>query len=194
MKLKTLVIGIIIGVMLTSSIGVFAEGIAVLLNPYPILVNGQTADIEAYNINGRTFLALGDVAKYFNATATLNETTKQIEVNTISTSVEGVTSMSTTAAVEYNYTTKLPIGAEVTEYKGSKNAVAYNNNIYLPLESLSADFGIKFKYIDVKANTTTFVKDNNIILADLKISGNHFLNSSGKPFYNVNLFSEVLGE
>lgn len=76
--MKKLFIGFIAGVVL--SMAVFAEGLAVLPNPFPILFNGTAADVEAYNINGRTYLALGDIAKCFNATAELNETTKQIEV------------------------------------------------------------------------------------------------------------------
>lgn len=80
-KYKQFLIGFLVGAILFSSIPVIAEGLTVLLNPFPIFFNGQQATVEAYNINGRTYLALGDVAKYFDATAVFNETNKRIDVN-----------------------------------------------------------------------------------------------------------------
>jgi hypothetical protein len=86
-KYKQFMIGFLVGAMLFSSIGVFAEGITVLLNPFTMLFNGQPAQIEAYNINGRTFLSLGDIANYMGATVKLNEATKEIEINTNTESI-----------------------------------------------------------------------------------------------------------
>jgi hypothetical protein len=81
-KYKQFMIGFLVGAMLFSSIGVFAEGITVLLNPYPIFFNGQAVQVESYNINGRTHVSAGDMANLFDATATINEVTKTIEINT----------------------------------------------------------------------------------------------------------------
>lgn len=194
-KNKQFIAGFLACLILLSAIFItgYAEGITAIINPFPILFDGQPAQVEAYNINGRTFLALGDIAKYFGATAKLNEVTKQIEVNT-NVVTEEVKSMSTATEIEYDYTTKLPVGAEVIEYKGCKSAVKYNENIYLSLADLKSKFGIKSVYLNVKAHTETFMKDESTVIVDLKVTGNSFLTSNGYPYYNVNLFSELIGE
>jgi hypothetical protein len=94
-KYKQFVVGLIVGAMLFSSIGVFAEGIAVLLNPYPVYVNGTQLVVEGYNINGFTFLKLADIGKAFNSTTLFNETEQRIDINS-----NVVESLSITEALE----------------------------------------------------------------------------------------------
>jgi len=80
-KYKQFIIGVLIGAMLFSSIGVCAdEVLKVIANPYPVFVNGQEIQVEAYNINGFTFLKLADVGKVLNSTVSFNETEKRIEI------------------------------------------------------------------------------------------------------------------
>ena len=201
MKYKQFVAGFAICLILLSAIFItgFAEGFTVLPNPYPITLNGAEISVEAYNINGFTFLKLADVGKAIpGTTIKFNEIDEAIEINSVEASlpetIDESEVMSMSTAIEYDLVTGLPAGAEYVEYKGCNTAIEYNENVYLSLADLSSKFGIKSKSIDVKTNTTTFAKDNNIILADLRISGNHFLSSTGKPFYNINLFAELIGE
>jgi len=80
-KYKQFIIGVLIGAMLFSSIGVCADEVLnVIANPYPVFVNGQEIQVEAYNINGFTFLKLADVGKVLNSTVSFNETEKRIEI------------------------------------------------------------------------------------------------------------------
>ena len=80
-KYKQFIIGLLIGAMLFSPIGVCAEEVLnVIANPYPVFVNGQEIQVEAYNINGFTFLKLADVGKVLNSTVSFNETEKRIEI------------------------------------------------------------------------------------------------------------------
>jgi hypothetical protein len=59
----------------------FAEDILnVVLNPYPVYVNGSQVEVEGYNINGFTFLKLADVGKCFDSTVSFNQTEKRIEI------------------------------------------------------------------------------------------------------------------
>lgn len=80
-KYKQFIIGLLIGTILFSSIGVCAEEVLnVIANPYPVFVNGQEIQVEAYNINGFTFLKLADVGKVLDSTVSFNETEKRIEI------------------------------------------------------------------------------------------------------------------
>jgi hypothetical protein len=184
-NIKTLAIGLIIGIML--GMGVFAVEYVINPNPYPIVVNGQQQDIQALNIDGFTYMKLADAAKVLNTSVKFNEATEQIEINTISTSTEGVSLMSTTAAIEYDTTTGLPVGAEIIEYKRWKNAVRYNDNIYLSNSTL-AGAGI-FVRADVKANTITIEKDGDTTRIDIPTTPeNIFLNRADRAYCNVKLF------
>jgi hypothetical protein len=203
MKCKQFAAGFVTCLILLSAIFIsgFAEGFTVLLNPYPITLNGVEIPVEAYNINGFTFLKLADVGKAIpGTTIKFNEIEKKIEISIEEASLpkamdeSEVESMSTTVATEYDYETKLPIGAEFVEYKSCKNAVRYNGNIYLPLEDLSK-FGIRYHFSDIKTRITIFKVDDEFLEVDTSsTSGNYFLNASGKVFYNANLFSGIIGE
>jgi hypothetical protein len=60
----------------------FAEGILnVVLNPYPVYVNGSQVEVEGYNINGFTFLKIADIGKCFDSTVKFNETNPRIDIN-----------------------------------------------------------------------------------------------------------------
>jgi hypothetical protein len=52
----------------------------VVLNPYPVYVNGTQVEVEGYNINGFTFLKLADVGKCFDSTVKFNETEERIDI------------------------------------------------------------------------------------------------------------------
>lgn len=58
--MKKLITGILIGSIATISITAFAQYV-VNPNPYPVLIDGETVDIEGYNINDKTYFQLRDV-------------------------------------------------------------------------------------------------------------------------------------
>ncbi len=60
-RFKSLICGILIGSLATISITALAELIA-NPNPYPVKVNGETVQIEGYNINDSTYFKIRDVA------------------------------------------------------------------------------------------------------------------------------------
>ncbi|WP_372997400.1 stalk domain-containing protein [Lutispora sp.] len=83
-NVKQFIVGFITCAILLSAIFIsgFAEdSLTAFINQFPIFINGEKAEVEAYNINGRTYLALGDIAKYFDATVVFNDTDKRIDVN-----------------------------------------------------------------------------------------------------------------
>ncbi len=59
---KQTVVSFILGGVLFSSAGVFATTqLNIVPNSYPIVVNDENADVEGYNIEGRTYLQLRDI-------------------------------------------------------------------------------------------------------------------------------------
>ncbi len=60
-KLKSTTLGILIGAVTTLSITALADYI-VVPNSFPVKVNGQTVQVEGYNINDSTYFKLRDVA------------------------------------------------------------------------------------------------------------------------------------
>ena len=60
-KLKSTTLGILIGAVTTLSITALADYI-VAPNSFPVKVNGQTVQIDGYNINDSTYFKLRDVA------------------------------------------------------------------------------------------------------------------------------------
>ena len=79
--MKKFIIGFIVGALMFSIIPVMAEGeLSVVPNPFPVLIDGEVAEVEGYNINGYTFLKLADFGKA-GLTVKFNETDKQIEIS-----------------------------------------------------------------------------------------------------------------
>jgi len=79
--LKKFIIGFIVGALMFSIIPVMAqEGLTVVPNPFPVVIDGVVTEVEGYNINGYTFLKLADFGKA-GLTVKFNETDKQIEIS-----------------------------------------------------------------------------------------------------------------
>jgi len=79
--LKKFIIGFIVGALMFCIIPVMAqEGLTVVPNPFPVLIDGVVTEVEGYNINGYTFLKLADFGKA-GLTVKFNETDKQIEIS-----------------------------------------------------------------------------------------------------------------
>lgn len=82
--MKKFVIGLILGSLITGTVGAAAEYI---LNPitYDITVNGQSLQDEQYpmlNLNGTTYLSLRKTTEAVGATLFWNEATKTAELTT----------------------------------------------------------------------------------------------------------------
>ncbi len=82
--MKKFVIGLILGSLITGTVGAAAEYI---LNPitYDITVNGQSLKDEQYpmlNLNGTTYLSLRKTTEAVGATLFWNEATKTAELTT----------------------------------------------------------------------------------------------------------------
>lgn len=61
-KLQGVIIGGMIGIIVTGSIGVFAAQYTANDNPFPITYNGRSVSLQGYNIDGNTYFKLRDIA------------------------------------------------------------------------------------------------------------------------------------
>jgi hypothetical protein len=206
MKYKQFIAGFVTCVILLSAIFItgFAEGLTVLLNPYPVTINGVEIAVEAYNINGFTFLKLADVGKAIpNTTIKFNEIDKRIEINSAGsvnptseqiTSSEGVNTMSIAAAIEYDSITGLPVGAIYIENeKNGKQykTIQYNGEIYISIVDLKNIFGIQNMFVD--GFGIRFTKNEQLIPVDSNDKSNHFFAGS-RLYYKKILFENYMGE
>jgi len=92
--MKKFTLGLIVGIIISFSVTAFAAvQLTVLDNPFPVFIDGQAADVEAYNINGFTFLKLADFGKT-GLTIKFNETDRKIEVTSKLLTDTGVDDMS----------------------------------------------------------------------------------------------------
>ena len=80
--MKKFICGLIIGLLMATCLTVYAGDLIVNPNPFPILVNGVKQDIEAYNINGSTYLKMAQVGLVTGAVVEFNTEKKQIEITT----------------------------------------------------------------------------------------------------------------
>ena len=80
--MKKFVSGLLIGILLTLSITTFAAvELEIIPNPYKVLIDNKTSDVQGYNINGSTYLKLTDFVEA-GLGVNFNKTTKQIEITT----------------------------------------------------------------------------------------------------------------
>jgi hypothetical protein len=79
---KKFIAGFVACLLLTAGMTVFAAEYKIIPNPYPILVNGQAQNIEAYNIDGATYVKLSKVGMATGSLVEFNTEKQQIEITT----------------------------------------------------------------------------------------------------------------
>jgi sporulation protein YlmC with PRC-barrel domain len=192
-SIKSYIVGFTTCIILMSTIFItgFAEdALTVLLNQFPIFINGQPAQVEAYNINGRTFLALGDVAKYLDAKAVFNETDKKIEITAAdSSNAQYVNSI---YEIDIDKDTGEPIGAELVDYNGYK-ALKYQDIIYVNYHNIRQVFEIDDFFYLSEQRQYVYLKNEKKISINIDNVENmiRFRNST---YYKAELFNEFIGE
>lgn len=60
--MKKVILSFLAGGIICATVTGFAVEYAVTANPYPVKVNGQTVQVEGYNINDSTYFKLRDIA------------------------------------------------------------------------------------------------------------------------------------
>jgi len=97
-KYKQFILGLVTGAMLFSGAVFAANELNIKSNPYPVLINGQTAAVSGYNIDGFTYLKLADFKKA-GLKVVFNETDSQIEITSVT---QGANDNTTVSGDVYN--------------------------------------------------------------------------------------------
>ena len=83
-KAKQLIIGVVVGALLFGILPTlavdFITDLKIINNPFPIFVEQEEKEVEAYNIDGYTYLKLADVGKALDVIVKFNETESKIEI------------------------------------------------------------------------------------------------------------------
>jgi outer membrane receptor for monomeric catechols len=215
-RLQGFIIGFMVCALLFGGVA-FAAELNIIPNPFPVQVNKEPYPIEAYNIDNYTYAKWADVVKAINK-AFGQEIVKLNfdQVNSVinldidptitiakNTQEELTMSESTTPLAEYSAAlpeiksdiSMLPEGATFTTYKNCDTAVLYNGETYLSKDDLALKFGIRYKSIDVKAGAVTYTNGTQdvVIVLDDNIA-THFFDKKGLGYYNINLFTGMLGD
>lgn len=195
--MKKFISGLVLGFILATMTTVFAVSqITAYFNPdIKININGTPLKTEIVSVDEtqKNYVSVRDVAEALGATVTWDQKTKTIditskesEVDTVSTVTEKVTN-----TTEYNSETGLPTGAEWVDFNGCK-AIKYNNNIYILDIDLTERLGFYFKDYNNKT-ILTYSKDGRDVIIDIS-NKNNYLKVNSRFYLNYQLFDEILGE
>lgn len=197
--MKKYLSGLITGIIISLSITVFAAEFNIIPNPYPILIEGTKTHIEAYNIDGSTYLKLKDLektglsVKFENSTILINSTFSGISnleadkptEEEIAALPDGFTILPLRNDEKYE---ALPTDIKFVEFEDFNFPIEYNNEIYIDSEDLTL-----FKYIySARARSS-----KNIVgiltkgeRLEINISEGEYLNVYGHYYVKYSLFKE----
>lgn len=195
--LKSIVLGIVIGSLVSSIIPIKAavEEYVLQKSDCKLVVNGQTVDDSKYKvlnkdgINYMAVAAIKPIVTSIGGQFNFDNNTKTISINTSGegvSSINSTTQTQTTNDIQYNESTGLPIGAEYIEYKDCKKAIKYNGKIYVSQSNLYTKF--KFKSKTVIDNKAIFEKDGVQVSIDLS-NKNLAYNVGAVMYFDISLFS-----
>jgi hypothetical protein len=142
-RLQGFIIGFMVCALLFGGVA-FAAELNIVPNPFPVLINGSPATVEGYNINGYTFLKLGDF-KQAGLVVKFNETDKVIEITNETQALAPVGEVNT---VSETATSNLR-----TSQKDGYLIFLYGNAEYINAASIEAkSLSYRFDYIGSTLN------------------------------------------
>lgn len=173
---KQTIISFILGAILFSSVSVFATTqLNVVPNPFPIIVNGKTSDIEGYNIEGRTYLQLRDTAEILNVDLdfknnkiyinndegnNIQETPTPVAISTpVPTNIDiDINNESEVDEMESTITNKTIDGIKIYTYDTELQKYSASGNQYIKLVHVLNIYKPYGYDIEVKDNIGTLIK------------------------------------
>ena len=176
--MKKTVFGLILGLLLGVTTTVYAASIT--NNAFPILVNGAVESVQAYNIDGYTYLKLADVGNCLDATVKFNESSKRIEITT-SQSVSNEGTRVNDAIKKEEYIFKSDVldlsGMPFNDHKGE--VIQQNGEFYLTASAFTKNSIFEKPYTEM-----TFKINDNEIKVSLSDT-NYFLEYYGNRFVKL---------
>lgn len=194
--MKKFISGLVLGFILATMTTVFAVSqITAYFNPdIKININGTPLKTQVVSVDEtqKNYVSVRDVAEALGATVTWDQKTKTIDITSKESEVDTVSNATAPTQIKYDETTGLPIGAKYIDYKDCK-AVKYNNNIYISLIDLDEKYNIKSKYTLPDQKCFVLEKDNVLIKINYTSTEN-VIAGAGNVYFNINLFSQYIGD
>ena len=175
--LQGFIIGIISGVIITGSIGVFAAYYTASDNPFPVTYNGNRISLEGYNIEGSTYFKLRDIADVvggFNV---------GFENNTITLTGQSAPAEGNKSTIQYDTSFKLDKyystgrwwrTTDIESFKITNTELSYSGKLTISYEMVGTVTGGDTCSIDVKCyDKDGFVIDNGLIFESV-VDGQKF--------------------
>lgn len=184
--MKKYISGLITGFIISLCMVGFAAELSVIPNPFPVLFDGVVTAVEGYNINGYTFLKLGDF-KAAGLTAKLNETDKQIEITSATSTAAptaqantltgGIGTMSTITAKPVS----TPDGITRIDESDGKYYISFSQ---IQAKCLERSYDFTF---DIPTEKWILKKDSTVILSDIP-----FINFHGRDSIEYNYYVNTI--
>ena len=80
--LTGLVIGLVSGTLIFGGVFALASPVTAVRVNYPVIVDGVEADVEAYNIDGRTYLRLFEIGAALDVAVSWDEENRAANIDT----------------------------------------------------------------------------------------------------------------
>jgi glycerophosphoryl diester phosphodiesterase len=191
--MKKFFAGLITGLLISISVTAFAAvQLKVVPNPFPVFINGDQAQVDAYNINGSTFLKLADLKQ-----TGLDVKFADSKINVLSTFAATDPTDYTVPEIDNsnNYVNpKILFDGDnftLTTYKDLK-ALKYNGKTYVSSFSLYKLKNIKTK-IPGKNGIRQLYLNNQLILETTDANPINYVSYNGDTYFNINFIGKYLG-
>ena len=181
--LQGFITGIISGVVITGSIGVFAAYYTASDNPFPITYNGNSVSLEGYNIEGSTYFKLRDIADvvggfnvgFQNNTITLTGQSSSAETANNTTDNKSTIQYDTSFKLDKYYSTgRWWRTTDIESFKITNTELSYSGKLIISYEIVGVVTGSDTCSIDVKCyDKDGFVIDNGLIFESV-VDGQKF--------------------
>lgn len=181
--LQGFIIGIISGVIITGSIGVFAAYYTASDNPFPVTYNGNRISLEGYNIEGSTYFKLRDIADvvggfnvgFENNTITLTGQSAPAETSNNTTGNKSTIQYDTSFKLDKYYSTgRWWRTTDIESFKITNTELSYSGKLTISYEMVGTVTGGDTCSIDVKCyDKDGFVIDNDFIFESV-VDGQKF--------------------
>ena len=182
-SLQGFIIGIISGIVITGSMGVFAAYYTATDNPFPVTYNGNRVSLEGYNIEGSTYFKLRDIADvvggfnvvFENNTITLTGQSASTETANNTTGNKSTIQYDTSFKLDKYYSTgRWWRTTDIASFNITNTELSYSGKLIISYEMVGTVTGSDTCSIDVKCyDKDGFVIDNDFIFESV-VDGQKF--------------------
>ncbi len=186
--MKKFISGLIVGLLVSVSLTAFAVQLKVVPNPFPVFINGSESKVDAYNINGSTYLKLADLK-----TAGLDVKFADSKINVTSAPVSTVPDTDSDSDITGNNQNPVFLyegDVKDTTYRGYK-AILYNGDTFINEVEFVKKLKMTIKY-STKQDSFQFYINEVKILETLNSTPDYYIVYENRPYFNSKFLGKYL--